>query len=592
MKRASKIFSALMVIIIVFLMCVCPTITVSAAKTNKYADFIKYRGQDLKNTYAKLSKGEEVNVLYYGGSVTNGSGASNAEKYSWRALVGNWLTENFPKAKVNNINVSYGGTGSYFGAYRLNEDVISKKPDLIFIEFSINDHYDNQVRKLSKEKASMQYETIVRNIWKELPECDIITVLTTEKMYINTNRAGNLHTHAQAHEDISIAYKIPSLHIGRALVNELSLSNTTGDWDKYMTDIVHPTDAGYKIYYNVVKEYLSNCLKNSNYDGKVTKHTLVRQVNDYLLDGNIKYIDVTQELIDKSSDLGGKNFHYSNKKILRRNFEGGAEATNGINSKFVIEFTGTELALLQSSNTVESFQVNVDGKTSFVDCVGIYPEVLVKGLKSGKHTVIVQPVYDGGASSGDFFIMGFFARDENKASAKYDHKEHIFKKYVSNKDATCKKDGTKTAKCSVSGCDMINTVTDKGTKLPHKYKIEVTKKATDTKDGEGEKICTLCGRFEGTVVIPKGKTTSDVLSSQNSTSNLTQSTESEINTNSPNTSSDATLSDASSSQSAVGNTSGKKGADTTVLVIILVVILVLLAAGIVILVIIIIKRRK
>lgn len=498
-----KTLCAVLTVALILSVCFITSVTASAAKTNEYSDFIKYRGQDLKNTYAKISKGEEVNVLYYGGSVTNGTGASDAEKYSWRALVGNWLIEKFPDATVNNINVSYGGTGSYFGAYRLTHDVIPKEPDLIFIEFSINDHYDNQVRSMSYEQSSKQYETIIRGLRTALPECDIVTVLTTEKGYISTNRAGELHTHAQAHEDISIQYNVPSLHIGRALVNELSYSDTTGDWNNYMTDIVHPTDEGYALYFEVFKEYMSNCLLNGNYDGNITNHTLPRQVNDYLIDGDMQYIPATRELISASYNLGGRNFYYSDSTKLR-GYSGGANA-EGSTASFVFEFTGTEVAVLKSGSTIAEFQVIVDGKSNFVKCWDIYPEVLVTGLTPGKHTMTIKPVYDNGATTGEFFIMGFFVRDESKGSAKYDHKVHTFKKYVSNKDATCKRDGTETAKCSVAGCDKTDTRTDEDSQLSHKFVTKVITKANFSREGYAERVCRLCDRFEGSVTIKKIK---------------------------------------------------------------------------------------
>ncbi len=45
---------------------------------------------------------------------------------------------------------------------------------------------------------------------------------------------------------------------------------------------------------------------------------------------------------------------------------------------------------------------------------------------------------------------------------------HKFTKYVSNNDATCQADGTKTAKCDY-GCGMTDTVADEGSKLDHKF---------------------------------------------------------------------------------------------------------------------------
>ena len=45
---------------------------------------------------------------------------------------------------------------------------------------------------------------------------------------------------------------------------------------------------------------------------------------------------------------------------------------------------------------------------------------------------------------------------------------HSFTNYVSNNDATCTADGTKTAKCD--RCDVTDTITDVGSKLGHDYK--------------------------------------------------------------------------------------------------------------------------
>lgn len=50
---------------------------------------------------------------------------------------------------------------------------------------------------------------------------------------------------------------------------------------------------------------------------------------------------------------------------------------------------------------------------------------------------------------------------------------HSWGTYRSNKDATCLKDGTKTAKCSY-GCGARRTVTDKGSKLKPTLKLNVT----------------------------------------------------------------------------------------------------------------------
>lgn len=68
---------------------------------------------------------------------------------------------------------------------------------------------------------------------------------------------------------------------------------------------------------------------------------------------------------------------------------------------------------------------------------------------------------------------------------------HSFTKYISNNDATCIADGTKTAKCD--RCNEINTITDVGSELGHSFTKYVSNNdATCTKDGTKTAKCDRC----------------------------------------------------------------------------------------------------
>ena len=71
---------------------------------------------------------------------------------------------------------------------------------------------------------------------------------------------------------------------------------------------------------------------------------------------------------------------------------------------------------------------------------------------------------------------------------------HVFVNYVSNEDATCTADGTKTAHCDY-GCGTTDTVTDEGTKIPHVFTDYVSNgDATCTADGTKTAHCDYgCG---------------------------------------------------------------------------------------------------
>jgi len=71
--------------------------------------------------------------------------------------------------------------------------------------------------------------------------------------------------------------------------------------------------------------------------------------------------------------------------------------------------------------------------------------------------------------------------------------DHSFSNYISNKDATCETDGTKTAKCEYPGCDVSDTVVDEGTRLGHSFTNYISDgNATCTVDGTKTAKCDRC----------------------------------------------------------------------------------------------------
>lgn len=72
---------------------------------------------------------------------------------------------------------------------------------------------------------------------------------------------------------------------------------------------------------------------------------------------------------------------------------------------------------------------------------------------------------------------------------------HSFTNYVSDKNATCTKDGTKTAKCD--RCNETDTVTDVGSKLNHSFTNYVSdNNATCTEDGTKTAKCDHCNETD------------------------------------------------------------------------------------------------
>ena len=73
---------------------------------------------------------------------------------------------------------------------------------------------------------------------------------------------------------------------------------------------------------------------------------------------------------------------------------------------------------------------------------------------------------------------------------------HNFISYISNGDATCTADGTKTATCA-NGCGATDTIADTGSAKGHTFdEWKTTKEATETETGTRERICSVCNAKE------------------------------------------------------------------------------------------------
>jgi hypothetical protein len=86
----------------------------------------------LPNFLAKAkTAGAEVKVGYLGGSITAQQG--------WRVKTLAHFQKTWPQAKFSEINAAIGGTGSDLGVFRVKQDVLDQRPDLLFVEFAVND---------------------------------------------------------------------------------------------------------------------------------------------------------------------------------------------------------------------------------------------------------------------------------------------------------------------------------------------------------------------------------------------------------------------------------------------------------------------
>lgn len=238
----------------------------------------------MPNFMAKLKAGKQVNILYLGGSITAQNG--------WRILSEKWFQKQYPKAKVKGISAAIGGTGSDLGVFRLKGDVLEHKPDLLFVEFAVNDY------GAPPERIKRCMEGIVRQTWKAYPDCDICFVYTITTRSIKNLQAGKLNRSDSVMEDVANHYNIPSIQLGLKVAQMVGegkvemvakkggdMTRVSGDELNMKSDLmankngkipfakdgVHPyTDTGHKLYMEAIIRSMDSIEKA----GKVGPHTL------------------------------------------------------------------------------------------------------------------------------------------------------------------------------------------------------------------------------------------------------------------------------------------------------------------------------
>ena len=189
------------------------------------SEFVKGDYSRFEEVWTRLERGDSCRIAVIGGSITQGARASRRE-YQWGSRFVEGWRRAFPKSKIDFVNAGIGATGSDIGAFRLRRDVLSKKPDVVVVEFSVND--DN-----TRNRAE-SYEGIVRQLLKAPGGIAVMLLGMVSK---SGDSAQEWHGKVAAH------YGVPFVSYRDALypfVKDGSVS-----WSDISPDSVHPNDVGH-----------------------------------------------------------------------------------------------------------------------------------------------------------------------------------------------------------------------------------------------------------------------------------------------------------------------------------------------------------
>lgn len=192
----------------------------------------------------KARCGKAVSLVYLGGSITEGALAEPRETNCFAFLSAQIFRQQFMSnpALLQYHNAGISGTPSLLGITRCEQDVLQHSPDIVFVEFAVNDS--------DEMKNKLAYESLIRKLLSSKTHPAVVLIFTRmEKGYT-----------AQPHMQlIGQHYQLGMISVGNAINPELE--NNHMQWSDYSSDYAHPTTEGHQFIAEMITHYCNTALR-------------------------------------------------------------------------------------------------------------------------------------------------------------------------------------------------------------------------------------------------------------------------------------------------------------------------------------------
>lgn len=214
----------------------------------------------LKNLMKRAANGESLVIGFLGGSITQGS-LSSTPKTCYAYLVYEWWKKSFPNAAFSFVNGGIGGTTSHYGGARAWKDVLCYRPDIVTVDFSVNDD--------ANEFFEETYEGMLRRLLAA-PSAPAVVVLNNA-FYDTGKNAQDYHNRIADH------YGIPHVSIKDTVYPDVESGKIVRA--DITPDNLHPNDKGHRLVADEICKLLDSIkaemeeetIAGENIEGKSTK---------------------------------------------------------------------------------------------------------------------------------------------------------------------------------------------------------------------------------------------------------------------------------------------------------------------------------
>lgn len=183
------------------------------------------------NLIRDLKAGHPRHIVAYGTSLTAGG--------AWVGQVRDALSARFP-GLVTVTNSGKGSMWSKWGVDNLDELVIARKPDAVFIEFGINDAYRPYRTSVADARANL--ENMIDRIAAALPACDVILMTMNECVDKHREIRPCVQDYYQMYRDVAAARRLLLIDHYPRWVDLLAADRAA--FDACCPDGIHPNALG------------------------------------------------------------------------------------------------------------------------------------------------------------------------------------------------------------------------------------------------------------------------------------------------------------------------------------------------------------
>ena len=341
----------------------------------------------LADVMKRAEAGEAITVAYIGGSITQGSSAGDNDCYA--RLTTNWFQNTFPDATINYVRAGIGATGSYIGVHRVDRDVLSHNPDIVFVEFSVNDTTENTTRNVNS------YDSLLRKIWNSDSSPAIVCIGMTQDSGTSFQ---NQHYSVAAHYDLPyISYRNAILHV----INQGYIK-----WTDISDDNIHPNTTGHSVLTQIITHYLAKVNENkdsvsgeeSDFSSPATKDVYANAT--LLTPANCDVVDETNVIKLNSDGVFGGFTGYWMARVGSEGFGGAKLVFENVEAKNIgllygeVVDKGPMIDIYLDGVLVNTVDANFpNGWGNYTEAVEI-----IALQESGTHTVEIVPQDTGDSS--------------------------------------------------------------------------------------------------------------------------------------------------------------------------------------------------